>query len=710
MRALVFLALFWALVPGAEAGFYRLKTSRGVWWLEDPSGKRTLSLGVNGVDPGVKMAAYDPGNPEYCALRYHPSIEKWRSVAGGRLKKWGFGMLGAGSGGEMAKTFPYFVALDLGHAAGMPYGDPSGAAARSKYREAVAPLAKLKNDEMLVGYFLDGQIGWWDEVVFLQTLKAASAKDPNKAKLAELLGRAYRKDVKRLNEELDLSPQPKKFEDIQGAFRRAGFRLGKRPLVVEEYLEWLAEEFYRSATEELRRVDSNHLVFSDRYGGYASQPVARSAGKYVDAIALNCDSLAPQGWASPFRLESLARVARKPILVSEFYFAATENRSGDRNSMGTFMTVGSQAERAAGASALATSLIRFPCVVGYHWFRWADQRPGEENRPATGEDFNMGLVDLKDGVYTELAGALGRANAEAETVHGSWPATAGMARSPQGLLMGRMPGLPVVDGSLSEWALGRAWVPGVMSAAPFERFGDLYLGWLPEGLAVAVAYEDYRARQRDADSPEADSERLTIGFGYDNDRPVVFTLKGIQERKDPDNAKSAFRAPEVLAVRGGVPFPAEGRFQVGQEVRGTQRVVEIFLPAALFRREKLEAGEILRGYVSLRMRANYKELFLPAPFRLAGFEDSSQWTPMVLEAAAGDGRTPPAAVKPRVKEEKPEAEPAVKPVEQNPLPVEAAPQVKEEKPAGETAVEPAGKNEAAVKPARKKAPTARKKR
>jgi hypothetical protein len=647
------------LAPGgAEAGYYKLTDSKGVWWLEDVSGKRTLSLGVNSVNPGVKMSAYDSGNPEYCALRYHPSLEKWRTVAGDRMKKWGFNMLGAGGDEGLARSFPYFITLELGKAAGMPYGDPAGVAARTRYREAVAPLARLKNDEMLVGYFLDGQIGWWEEIVFLQTLKAAADKDPNKAKLAELLGRVYRNDVKRLVADLELLPEPRKFEDIRGTFRRAGFRPGKRPLVVEEYLEWLAGEFYRAATEEIRKVDSNHLVFSDRYGGYISQPVARAAGKYVDAIAVNCDSLAPQGWASPFFFESLSRVARKPVLVAEFYFAAAENRSGDRNSVGTFMTVGTQAERAAGASALAASLARFPGVIGYHWFWWADEGPGDTGRPATAEDFNMGLVDIKDAPYAELTSALAKVNAEAIAMHGSWPAAAGMTRSSQGLLVGRIPELPVVDGSLDDWALGRAWVPGVASAAPFERFGDLYLGWMPEGLAVAVVYADYRAKQREADGPEADSERLTLGFGYDNEKPVVFTLKGIQERKDPENPKSLFRAPEVLAVRGGVPFPSDGRFLVAQGLRGTQRILEVFLPAALFRREKLEPGEVLRGYVSLRMRANFRELFWPSPFLLAGFEDSSKWTPVVLDSGMDENKNRPGTVKPAMKDEKSGSGPA----------------------------------------------------
>jgi len=245
------------------------------------------------------------------------------------------------------------------------------------------------------------------------------------------------------------------------------------------------------------------------------------------------------------------------------------------------------------------------------------------------------LVDVKDGVYPELSAGLARAHATSEVpgVHGSWSSLAGMKRGPDGWRVPQLGGLPQIDGSADEWTLERAWVPGLQGAAPYEKWGDLYLSWHPEGVAVLVAYMDYRDRPGRPGRPEVDSDRLTIGVGLEDEKPIVLTLRGIMEKKDGVKGPAEYYTPEVLTVRGGVPFPAEGRLLVSQKSRGTQAVIEIFLPAALFKREKLDAGAIMRCTMSLRLRANFKELFWPRTFRTTDYADGREWAPLFLEAA-----------------------------------------------------------------------------
>lgn len=632
-----FLLLLLVLAPRAEAGFFKVTSERGVWWLVDPQGKKVFSRGVCGASAGVALTQFDPAAPAYCALRFYPSNDKWKQATLRRIRTWGFNTLGVGCDDALvaAGVFPYTVSLGLGAAVGVPYADPAALATRTKIRELLAPALRFKLDRNLVGYYLDGALGWWDESVFLHVLRQGSARDALKGRLMEQLEREYRGDLRRFLEDFAVEPEPRAFVDISGPFKRAWLRPGRRPLVVEEFLEGLARGYYRTVTEELRKVDPNHLVLGDRYANFYSQPVARVAGEYVDVVSATYDTFAPQGWVSPFYMESLARLARKPVLVSETYFAADENRSGDRNRHGPYMTVPTQEERAAGAARLVLSLAKFPSVIGVHWFQYADQPPESE-----GEDFNMGLVDIKDAPYRELTSALAKAAPETERVHGTWPAAAGLARSPQGLKVPALADLPIVNGSLDDWPLDQSWVPGVSSVSPFERFGDVYLAWRPEGLAVAVVYMDYRARPRALDGPETDTERLTLGAGIENEKPVVFTLRGIQERVDPDRPEAGFRTPDVLAVRGGVTFPPEGRFLVAQGSHGMARIVEVFLPAAIFRRERLDPSEIMRTTVSLRLRANFKELFWPRPFKVSSWDTSEDWVPLVLEPAGAGFAVP----------------------------------------------------------------------
>src|SRR5208282_1094168 len=103
----------------------------------------------------------------------------------------------------------------------------------------------------------------------------------------------------------------------------------------------------------------------------------------------------------------------KPALISEWFFAATENRTGNRNN-GHLMTVATQAERAVGAAAAARNFAARPEIVGLHWFQYSDYPLGGR---ADSEDYNFGLVDIADQPYQELVTALGAANRELPDIH-----------------------------------------------------------------------------------------------------------------------------------------------------------------------------------------------------------------------------------------------------------------------------------------------------
>ena len=111
-------------------------------------------------------------------------------------------------------------------------------------------------------------------------------------------------------------------------------------------------------------------------------------------------------------------------MVSEFFFAAQENRSGNHNETvnnatgtkpGHLMTVDTQIERAWGAGNALLNFARFPNVVGTHWFQYCDEPRG--GREGDGEDYNMGLIDTANRPYEELTESFRRLNAVLETIH-----------------------------------------------------------------------------------------------------------------------------------------------------------------------------------------------------------------------------------------------------------------------------------------------------
>ena len=67
--------------------------------------------------------------------------------------------------------------------------------------------------------------------------------------------------------------------------------------------------------------------------------MARAAGPCVDAISSNLNADWNDGTFVRCYLETLHRITGKPILVTEIYGAAQENRSGNRNTHGIYPVV-----------------------------------------------------------------------------------------------------------------------------------------------------------------------------------------------------------------------------------------------------------------------------------------------------------------------------------------------------------------------------------
>ena len=148
----------------------------------------------------------------------------------------------------------------------------------------------------------------------------------------------------------------------------------------------------------LRAADPQALIFSDRLPIYYSQDAVRAMAPYVDVIATNYDLDGPDGWVAHYFFDGLAVLTGKPILVSEFFCAAMENRSGNKNT-GHLLKVRSQTERAMVVEKALQNFARCPYIVGTHWFQYYDEPQG--GRP-DGEDYNMGLVNIYDRPYQEV--------------------------------------------------------------------------------------------------------------------------------------------------------------------------------------------------------------------------------------------------------------------------------------------------------------------
>src|SRR5205823_1969416 len=174
----------------------------------------------------------------------------------------------------------------------------------------------------------------------------------------------------------------------------------------------------------------------------------------------------------------------KQVLVTEWFFAARQNRTGNSNN-GHLMTVATQAERARGAAAATRNFAANPDIIGAQWFQYYDHPKGGRS---DGEDYNFGLVDINDQPYRKLTNALQAANREAAVVHGA----AKPPRTPASNAPVVLPhtAVDIHDHSLSDWAKPASLLPPLKPSPGAVDFGEIYLSWSERGLALATIGQD----------------------------------------------------------------------------------------------------------------------------------------------------------------------------------------------------------------------------
>ena len=266
----------------------------------------------------------------------------------------------------------------------------------------------------------------------------------------------------------------------------------------------------------------------------------RVEAPYVDAIAVNYNVDSPEGWIAPYFFAGLRQLSfAKPVFISEWFYAARENRSGNRNN-GHLMTVETQSQRAAGASAAASRFAAIPELVGLDWFQYYDYPQGGRTDH---EDYDFGLVDIEDRPYQPLVDVLSAANRNLPRIHATTNVMAGLdpAIQPSAgphvdarLKAGHDTGgagdsiiLPeaVIDlahRSLVDWPKPESLLPALRAAKGDVAFGEVYLSWSAAGLAIAIIGQDYYDPDLLAyDGPFPLSESFRVAFGVDGSGLVV---------------------------------------------------------------------------------------------------------------------------------------------------------------------------------------------
>ncbi len=477
--------LVWCLASSVLAGGWSVTREQGRAWLRDPEGQLFYSLGVNTVNGGKAH----PKNLGYFWERFHPDMETWARETRERLVTWGFNTLGGWSDPIPDLDLPLIPELDLGRNARLHWLDPF---APDALEQAVAVARRITapytEHPRLIGYFTDNEVGWWNAPLFSWYL-AAEWGVHSKQVLWRLLHDHYQGRWDLLTADFVPAPEVRSFVDLKPAGAKLGLRPGGQGIrVVAAFTRLCAARYYELVHTALHTVQPDALVMGDRLPLYYNQDAVLASRGFVDVLSSNYNADEADGWVAPYYFEGLNRLSPAPVLVTEFFFAADENRSDNKNN-GHLMHVGTQAERALGAAAAQAAFALFPNVLGAHWFQYYDEPTGGRE---DGEDFNMGLVDIHNRPYEELLAAMAPVNAQAAALH----ARSAFAEP----LPGHAP-VPVrrlarpadcMDNSLLDWPdkAGTRLV-GFTTPEPYVPFGDVHLAWSPEGLSLFNLASNY---------------------------------------------------------------------------------------------------------------------------------------------------------------------------------------------------------------------------
>jgi hypothetical protein len=417
-----------------------------------------------------------------------------------------------------------------------------------------------------LGYYTDNEIGWWNAILFNATLQQAPTSG-QRQRLISLLRESYRNDWSRLMQDFEPAPIIESWEELERhgmLYLRPG---GKGIHVERQFLRILAERYYSLVHDIVRKYDPRALILGDRFPSFYYPEVVAAAAPYVDVISCNLNPTWNDGSFPRFFLETLHTLSGKPLILGEFYMSARDNRSGNRNTHGTFPVVATQKERAVAFRNTIHHLLESPYVIGADWFQYYDE---PTHGRFDGENFNFGLVDISDKPYepiTSAASALHLTDVKKQSASARTDSTMGVPPAPRNPFVPFEPTL-----ALKHWDRERGFVKAVTEFP----LADLYVCWdkraIYLGLCAQDVVEDVSYRGKTV--PARDRAEWTIYIN--GSKPISGRIgAGIEPVFDEPSVE----VRNISGINGNVPniaglkLPAKlfgkGRFKSGDKVEFT---------------------------------------------------------------------------------------------------------------------------------------------
>lgn len=413
-------------------GYFRVEKYNDKWWLVDPEGHLFWSHGIdcvgdwNGVTPITDREFYFKDLPDknspfsrfygeaswaphnyyedkgvYKTYNFTASNllkkygENWQKqfadITQKRLRSWGMNTIGNWSTESiyfMRKT-PYVASIGfsgklLEGSEGYwgKFRDVFDDSFEAEVRKSMSwQKDKSANDPWCIGYFVDNEISWGDEVslsiaalvspsdqpskiVFINDLKA---KYDTIDKLNQVWGTSY-ESWEALLQSREAPDRKKAYEDLTAFYTKS------------------AERYFKVCRDAVKEVAPNNLYLGCRFA-WANDLAVKASAKYCDVISYNFYYRDVENVRLPVNIDM-------PVIIGEFHFGAL-----DRGMFHTgLQATEDQNDRARIYKSYVTGALKNPQLVGTHWFQYSDQATTGRG---DGENYQIGFVDIVDTPYIE---------------------------------------------------------------------------------------------------------------------------------------------------------------------------------------------------------------------------------------------------------------------------------------------------------------------
>lgn len=368
-------------------GFFRTAKIKNRWWIIDPLGHPFIHMAVNSVNQGKSR------RNRTAATRLFSNKADWALKSVHLFQELGFNGSGSWSDTDAIVAANQSASNPLVYTINMnfmgAYGDkrggtyqvpghkayPNGAifvfdpAFEQFCDEYARKITQYARDPNLLGYFSDNEM-------------PLSLKN-----LEGYLTLPDRQDPGYL--------AAKKWLDEQGITQG---EITDRHR--EEFLAYAAGRYFSIVSRAVKKYDPHHLYLGCRFyaGEKNNRRFMETAGKHMDIVSINYYGV----WTPTKKhLDNWGMWTQKPFMITEFYTKGED--SGLPNRSGAGWIVKTQEDRGKAYQNYCLALLASKSCVGWHWFKYQDNDPEQENAEPSNTDANKGLVNNDYEVYQPLA-------------------------------------------------------------------------------------------------------------------------------------------------------------------------------------------------------------------------------------------------------------------------------------------------------------------